>query len=476
MNILVVNGSPKGKYSITLQTSKYLEILHPEHNFEFIHAGQIIKKLQRDFTPALEMLKKADLIVFSYPVYTFIAPSQLHYFIDLMKKSGEDFSQKYVTQISTSKHFYDVTAHKYIEDNCYDMKMKYIKGLSADMDDLSTKKGQKDAEDFFNYVLWNVERDYYEPIRPMYKVLEPKKVTPSKTNVAKSKGMVAIVTDATDEDTQVKAMIDRFRDKISLETKVINISEFPIKGGCLGCFKCAASGHCIYKDGYESLLRDEIQACNAIVYAFKIKDHSMGPRFKMYDDRQFCNGHRTVTMGAPIGYLVSGQYSKETNLQTILEGRAGVGGNYLCAVATDEFDPDREIDRLAASLSYAVKTKYQQPANFLGVGGMKIFRDLIYIMQGLMQADHKFYKAHGQYDFPQKQKGRLIAMYLVGSLMRIPVKSGKANATMTKMMNEGMIMPYQKALENARKRMGTEEIIEVNLSDLKSEKEALNIK
>ena len=31
MNILIVNGSPKGKYSITLQTGKYLELLYPEH-------------------------------------------------------------------------------------------------------------------------------------------------------------------------------------------------------------------------------------------------------------------------------------------------------------------------------------------------------------------------------------------------------------------------------------------------------------
>ncbi|MBR2074551.1 MAG: hypothetical protein IJ977_04670 [Fibrobacter sp.] len=31
MRILVINGSPKGKYSITLQTCNYLQILHPEH-------------------------------------------------------------------------------------------------------------------------------------------------------------------------------------------------------------------------------------------------------------------------------------------------------------------------------------------------------------------------------------------------------------------------------------------------------------
>ena len=36
----------------------------------------------------------------------------------------------------------------------------------------------------------------------------------------------------------------------------------------------------------------------------------MGPLFKCYDDRQFCNGHRTVTMGAPQGYLISGPYGQ----------------------------------------------------------------------------------------------------------------------------------------------------------------------
>ena len=53
-------------------------------------------------------LESADLLLFSYPVYTFIAPSQLHRFIELVKTSGIDLSGKYATQITTSKHFYDV--------------------------------------------------------------------------------------------------------------------------------------------------------------------------------------------------------------------------------------------------------------------------------------------------------------------------------------------------------------------------------
>ena len=88
-----------------------------EHEFITLHAGQTIKALERDFSNARELLLSADAILFSYPVYTFLSPSQLHRFIELIKENGVDLSGKYATQITTSKHFYDVTAHKYVEEN-----------------------------------------------------------------------------------------------------------------------------------------------------------------------------------------------------------------------------------------------------------------------------------------------------------------------------------------------------------------------
>ena len=456
MKITVINGSPKGEFSVTLQTVRYLEILHPEHQFTVLHAGQKIRAYEKDFAEAAEALQQADLLLFSYPVYTFLAPYQLHRFIDLMKVSGLDFSAKYATQLSTSKHFYDITAHRYIEDNCKDLGMKYIRGLSADMDDLTTEKGQKDAEDFFDYVCWSAAHDAFEPLpepagAPAHKpvtVLEPAAMS-NHVEMCDKPGDVVIVTDCSPQNTQLAAMIARFREVLPRKTRIANIAEYPIKGGCLGCFHCAVDGKCVYKDGFDSWLRDEIQTGEAIVYAFTIRDHSMGSRFKMYDDRQFCNGHRTVTMGMPMGYLVSGDYRKEFNLQMLIEGRAQVGGNFLAGVATDEFDPDHEIDRMAAALDYALQQKYNPPQNFYGVGGMKIFRDLIWTMQGMMRADHKFYKAHGQYDFPQKNRGRMLAMYLVGAMLANP----KIKSKMGGKMNEGMIMPYKKAIEKAKKRM-----------------------
>ena len=447
MNILVLNGSPKGKYSITLQTILYLEKLFPEHHFEVIHGAQRIKSIERDFAETREKLIQADLLLFSYPVYTFIAPSQLHKFIELMKGEEELFAGKFATQLTTSKRFYDVTAHRYIQDNCQDMGMKFIRGLSADMEDLLTEKGRKEAEDFFRYVTACMEQDSYEPIPEKLPAPAHKPVAVPEESVPAEKGDVVIVTDCEPDNTQLSNMIARFRAKLPRRSRIFHIGEYPFKGGCLGCFGCAVSGKCVHKDNFDEALRKEIQTAECIIYAFTVKDHSMGARFKMYDDRQFCNGHRTVTMGSPVGYLISGDYSREFNLQMILEGRAQVGGNFLAGIATDEHDPDGEIDRLVFALEYALEHKYVPPQNFYGIGGMKIFRDLIWTMQGLMKADHKFFKSHGQYDFPQKKWPTMMKMYLVGGLMSSP----KLMAKMGNKMNDGMLMPYKKLFDKMDK-------------------------
>ncbi|MBO5360997.1 MAG: NAD(P)H-dependent oxidoreductase [Clostridia bacterium] len=444
MKIAVINGSPKGNYSVTLQTVLYLEKKYPEHQFCILNAGQQIKSLEKDFSKAKELLESSDAVLFSYPVYTFFAPSQLHRFIELMKANGINVSDKYATQVTTSKHFYDVTAHKYIEENCQDMGMRHIRGLSADMEDLLTEKGQADATKFFDRFLWSVKEEVYSA--------EPR-VTADYTQVAatpcsaiksqKTDKDVLILTDETNPDSNLSAMINRFTAVSDYKTRIVNISEYPLSGGCLGCMRCAVTEKCIYKDGFDSFLREKIQTADAIIYAFTVSDHSMGSRFKMYDDRNFCNGHRTVTVGMPVGYLVSGNYSAENNLRNVIEARSETGSNFLAGVATDEYDTDKQIDTLAKTLTFALETEHTAPQNFWGVGGMKIFRDLIYQMRGMMKADHKFYKKQGIYDFPHKNKGKTMLMYAVGALL----SSEKVIAKMGNKMNEGMIMPYQQLLK-----------------------------
>ena len=443
MKILVLNGSPKGSNSITLQTVLYLQKQNPQHEFTLLNVGSKIRSLEKDFTPAAEAIAQADVLLFSYPVYTFIAPSQLHRFIELLKASGLSLTDKFASQITTSKHFYDMTAHQYIQENCQDLGLKFIRGLSADMEDLLCPKGQQQAQAYFDFLSWSVAQDLFEPFPAPVSPIISRIADIPQCEDAEKPGDVVIVTDCEPENEALASMIGRFQSTIPRKTRVVNIREYPFRGGCLGCFNCAISEKCIYTDGFDTYLRQEIQTADAIVYAFTVRDHSMGARFKMYDDRQFCNGHRTVTIGMPIGYLVSGSLAQEANLRTILEARAQVGSNFLAGIATNESDPNAQIDQLASTLTYALEHRYVPPQNFYGIGGMKVFRDLIWLMQGMMKADHKFYKAHGQYDFPQKQWPTMLKMYLVGALL----SNEKLKAKIGNAMNEGMLAPYKKVLD-----------------------------
>lgn len=423
MNICVVNGSPRGENSLTLQTSLYLEKRYPEHTFTVLPAAAAIHRLERDFSEAVTALEAADLILFSYPVYTFLVPSQLTRFVELLKESDADLRGKYVSQISTSKHFYDVTAHRFLEDNFRDLGLKVLPGLSADMEDLPLPRGQKQAEDFFEHNLWLMEKNHKVPD-------------------LSGKKPVIIAADLSLDDGSLKKKIRDFRKAFPGESHVVNIGKHKIRGGCLGCLNCVSDGNCIYKDDYQSLLA-RIHSGSAIVYAFTVKDHSMGSLMKTFDDRQFCNGHRTVTMGSPVAYLVNGDVSKEPNLQLVLEARAEAGSNYLAGIADDSGRITTKF--LAENLAYALAHDFQKPQNFYGIGGMKIFRDLIYKMQGMMKADHKFYKAHGIYDFPQNEKGTIAAMYLVGLMFSNP----KIKKALGDKINEGMAAPYKKVIDAA---------------------------
>ena len=169
---------------------------------------------------------------------------------------------------------------------------------------------------------------------------------------------------------------------------------------------------------------------------------------------QFCTAYRRIfSEHTLISTAATGRVVAEGTGLTIhrfLPGNHGGNEQIVARIACDEVDPDGEIDAMAAKLFYAITHQYQQPANYYGVGGRKIFRDLIWEMQGLMRADHKFYKAHGMYDdFPQKHWPKMCAMYLVGAMLANP----KLKAKMGGKMTEGMLMPYQNVLNKAQAAM-----------------------
>ncbi len=442
MNILVLNASPKAVTSITLQNSLYLEKKFPMHSFSYIHIGVGKNANAKKLEETTKAILSSDLVIFSFPVYTFIAPSQLHYFIRMLKENGCTFHGKKATCITTSKHFYDTSAHKYIEENLLDLGFYYIEGLSLDMEDLLKEEGRKSLVSFFERTLWAAEKNIVKIQTEERKSIKLPPLEKECINIGKKDDhTVSIVADFTYNRERLESMIDYFVSLFPYKTRIVDLSSFSFKGGCLGCLRCALDGKCIYNDGFNHLLEDEVLSSDGVIYVFSITDHSMGPLFKTYDDRRFYNGHRTVSQFKPVGYIIDGRLEEEDNLKTILEARSDVGRNYLTGLATDK----RKIEELSLNMSYALVHNYTKPRTFYGVGGMKIFRDLIWVMRGIMKDDHRFYKENGFYDFPQKERGKMLSLCLVGSLMRNKKLMAQAGGK----MDEGMLAPYRKVIDKA---------------------------
>ncbi len=440
MKIAVLNGSPKGNNSVTLQSVKYLQKNYDHIDFEIYNVATQIKGLESEekFRAVWEGIDSADFVLVSYPVYTFLAPSQLHRFFELMSKYGVSFDGKYVTQFTTSKRFYDVTAHGTVKRIIQSLGGKYIDGLSADMEDLLAEKGREELLSWWDYTLVQADNGVYcidsyeQKVPSVYERQLPK--------AEKKKGKKVIIVTDTKDNPSLNNMVADFVDIFPYEIRILDLNELELKSGCIGCLKCATDGTCVIKDGFSSLLNDVINKADAVIMAFGIQNHAVSALYKKYYDRQFCNGHRPVTAGKPTGYIVSGALSTEPVLLEYIDAKSAVGGNPNCGIVCDEKDTAENIKNLSFRLSYALNNELKLGTNFYEVGGMKIFRDMIWIMRGIMKADYDFYKKNGLLDFPQKKRGTMIAMKLVGKLL----KSKAINKKMPNMMNEGMLMSYKK--------------------------------
>ena len=383
-------------------------------------------------------------MIFACPVYSFLVPSQLHRFLELMRERDISLKDKYAAPLTTSKHFFDVTAHRFLEENLRDLGARVIHGLSADMEDMLTEQGRRELTRFFRYAVFCAENAVYEHAEAPAAAPERTPYVSTLEAVKKLEGFdTVIVGDLREGDESLRALIKDFSAAFPYRTRFVNLADFSFKGGCLGCLNCATAGKCVYHDGFDRLLREKIQNADAIVYAFTLSGHSMGSRFKMYDDRQFCNGHRTVAEGKPFAYLVNGDLRGEENLRTVLKARADVGHSFLAGYANDA-DSIRDV---SLRLAWALEQGYTPPRSFYGVGGMKIFRDLVWLMRGMMREDHLYYKTHGLYDFPQRQFMRMLGMQVLGALLR----SRRIRRLIGDRMNEGMLAPYKKILNEGIK-------------------------
>ncbi|MFX1304803.1 MAG: NAD(P)H-dependent oxidoreductase [Promethearchaeota archaeon] len=420
MKIIVLNGSPKGIESATMQYILYIQKKYPQHELKILNIAQQIKKIENDevkFQEIIEDVKNSDGVIWGFPLYVMLVPSQYKRFIELItERNVEDaFKNKYTTVLTTSIHFFDITAINYLNGICDDLEMKYVGFYSADMYDLMRKENREKlflfADSFFSAIENNAPTSrqnlplvYHDfKYKPDLDLKDEEKINNENTKIL-------LLTDSTDENTNLGKMIQRLRNCFSNEIKIINIYDIDIKGGCLGCIQCGYDNTCVYKekDGFTEFW-NSLNLFDVLIFAGTIQDRYLSSRWKLVLDRSFFNGHIPTLSEKQFGFVISGPLGQIFNLKQILQTFPELQGSNLVDIITDEYQDSGNIDSLllnfAKNLVRFSKSGYIKPFTFLTVGGSKIFRDAIYgRMRFVFQADHKFYEEHGYYDFPQNDE------------------------------------------------------------------------
>jgi multimeric flavodoxin WrbA len=454
MRITVLNGSPKGIKSVTMQYVRYIQKMFPQHELNIVHITQRIKKIEGDeqaFQEIVEKVRSSDGVLWAFPLYILHIHGNYKRFIELIwgRDAKDAFVGKHAAALSTSIHFFDHTAHNYIHAICDDLGMRFVGSFSAEMQDLLKDEGQAKlvafADGFFEAIEVNAPTPRaYAPITHRDFNYSP---GPEKNPVAANGKKVVVVTDAEPHQTNLIRMVERFKAVLSDKIEVINLHDIDIKGGCLGCLKCGYDNQCAYvgKDGFIDFYNTKLKPADILVFAGTIKDRYLSSLWKTFFDRSFFNTHAPSLIGKQFGFIISGPLSQIPNLQEILEGWIQMQRSNLVGFVTDEGgDIDGLLHDLARRLVRFADSAYIKPQTFLGVGGIKIFRDDVWGRLRIpFQADHRTYKRLGIYDFPQKDVRVRLLNALIVPLFRIP----KVREEFTKNIKEGMIQPYQRVLQ-----------------------------
>jgi multimeric flavodoxin WrbA len=453
MKIVVLNGSPKGELSVTMQYVKFIQKSFPEHEIKIINISERIKRIENNkeyFKEIIEEIDSSDGVLWAFPLYVFLVSSQYKRFIELITEEGVQnvFKNKYTSALTTSINFYDHTAHNYIHAICDDLNMKYLGFYSADMMDLLDENERRRlktfALNFFDDIMSNsYTTKSYPPLDKQEFKYEPSPLT---EKIYRQNKSVVIVSDSSDKDSNLSLMVEKFRSTLLDDIKVYNLNDIDIKGGCLGCLECGYNNVCVYqgKDGFVDFY-NKLMDYNVIIFAGSIVDRYLSSKWKQFFDRGFFHTHIPVFKGKQLGFIISGPLNQNSNLHEIMEAYCEWQHANLVDFVTDETGNSLEIDNMIQNLARqvirAAESDYVKPPTFLGVGGIKIFRDAIYgRLRFPFQADHKYYKENGLYNFPQKDKKTRIQNIILMLLTKIP---SMRKDIYQKRIKKEMIKPFE---------------------------------
>jgi multimeric flavodoxin WrbA len=455
VKITVLNGSPKGDLSVTMQYVHYISKHNPAHEFIVHNISHDIKKIEKDeqsFNSIIKDVRSSHAVLWAFPLYYCLVASQYKRFIELVfeRGAGGAFRNKYAASLTTSIHFYDHTAHAYIRAVSEDLGMKFAATHSPDMYDLTMELGRMNLLQFANQFFYAVENKI--PANRVYPPMMDNKFSykPVKSVKRADQGdkKILILTDLQKGEKNLDGMVGRLASSFLRMPEIINLRDHDIKGGCLGCIQCGYDNSCVYgdSDDYHSFFESKVKPADILFFCGSIYDRYLSSKWKQYFDRSFYNNHVPVYLFKQIGYLVSGNLGGLPFVRQIFEGFTEMQCANLVDIVTDESGDSKLIDSLISGMADSAvrysKASYIRPYTYLALGGRKIFRDDVFSrLKFPFVADTKYYKKIKLFDFPQKKrKERIINSILSFMVKFLPFRE----EVYKRRMKDEMVKPLRK--------------------------------
>ncbi len=439
MQICVLNGSPKGDKSVTIQYVRFLEKAFPEQTFRYHHVSRKItalEKHQNEWEEIISSIQQADCILWATPVYFQHIPAQYKRFIELIWERGADtlFEGKYAASLTTSVHFFDQKVHEYLRGISEDLGMFWAGSFSPGMNDLLQEKNQIQLVRFGEEIL-NACMAQRPSIRAYPPISQEKSryETEPVQSPADTKGKRILILHDAKEGSHLQAMVMQMRESFGVDVTVSHIDEIGMRGGCLGCVQCAFENECVYTDNFCTFWREEVEPANIVVFAGTIRDRYLSSLWKQFFDRSFFLGHIPRFAGKQIILMVEGPLAQVSGLRENLTSL--ISGGNLVDIITDEPKDSGIINSIIQSdaeraVRYAT-IGYEKPPEFPSVAGHIVLRDAIWgDLRPIFRADHRYYKAHGLYDFPQYQYWKRVSRLFFSLFMSIPMVQKKVKPAM----------------------------------------------
>lgn len=449
MRITVLGGSPKGAASVTMQYMKYIEKRFPGHDYEYHQVAQRISLLERDpekFQTVVDALTGSDLVVWAFPVYYMLCCAQYRRFMELLlERCPHRLKGIPATILTTSIRFYDHTAHNYIQRVCSELGMPFCGGYSAESSDLFKGSERERLVCFFQTVLERVGTGRFQYTSAFSPSPTLSGYVPEGTRRIAVEGRWMVLADLSTPVGNLGKMVSTLVNTIDGDVEMVDISRVDFKP-CRGCCRCGPDNVCIHgEDPFIKLHRDRVRKADVVIIAGVIKSGYLSSVWKRFFDRSFYMGHTPVLKGRQLGFLISGSLASEPNLREILLSWSEFQETGVPEIVTDEVISSTELDttmeNMVRTLEYARQQGFVPPPTFRRTGGHKLFRDYIWgELRPLFQADHRYYRRHGLYDFPHRRLSvRLMNLFLPHFLRLPPVKK-----KMLSMMPGAMLTRFRK--------------------------------